>query len=111
MKKFLPWAVTFFCFIGAVVFCIVFFYEMSMLPNTIPTHWTAGIGIDRWGDKSEIYPLAIIPSVAAAIICPLSVISIVKKKNWPAYFLNFVLLFLLIAMALAATLMISNAKR
>lgn len=101
--------VTFLNFLAAVCLVCVFFYIVKDLPETVPVHYTNGVGFDRWGEKTELYSLAIIPAVTAALNTVLSVILIRKNLNWISYLTSGISFFVTLAMALAAALMFRGA--
>lgn len=101
--------VTFLNFLAAVCLVCVFFYIAKDLPETVPLHYTNGVGFDRWGEKTELYSLAIIPAVTAALNTVLSVILIRKNLNWISYLTSGISFFVTLAMALAAALMFRGA--
>lgn len=82
---------------AAVAFCIVFFCLAQNLPDSVPVHWSAGGGFDKWGNKSELYHLGIIPPAFAAVLSVCSVLCI--KKDFSG-----VSLFITVMMALSAAL-------
>lgn len=69
-------------FVLSMCLFFVFFSLASGLPDTVPTHFTNGVGIDGWGAKSELYPIPIIPAVFGVITIPLAVVC--TKKAFPA---------------------------
>lgn len=44
-----PYGFSVFSFLIALCFLIVFFVITAQLPDIVPTHWSAGAGIDGWG--------------------------------------------------------------
>lgn len=110
MKKNFPWILTFSNIIIAISFCVTVLVIIRELPYTIPIHWSATGGIDKWGAKTELYPLTIIPTVVAGIAFFASITLLVKQKfNAIVYICNGISLFLLIIMILASALMINQA--
>lgn len=110
MKKVFPWILTFTNISIAIVFCVMFFITLSGLPDIVPVHWTANIGIDRWGAKSELYSLAIIPTVTAALAFSVSIGVLVKKSfNAFVYISNGISLLLLLIMIMASVFIINQA--
>ena len=95
--------------IAMLLFCGIFFYTLQTLPDTVPLHYSTGVGFDRWGDKTELYHLGIIPLVTTAVNTLLSILLIRKDLNWVAYFTNGITLFVTLTMALVAALMVSGA--
>lgn len=94
-------------FAGSVLFAVVFFISLSEMPDTVPVHWTAGVGYDRWGQKSELYHLGIIPLVFAMICSPTSLFILKKGYQGFSYFLNGILLYMLFMCAIASFLMLN----
>lgn len=110
MKKSLPWILALTNILIAISFCVAFFVIMRDLPDIIPTHWSTTGGIDKWGAKTELYPLAIIPTVVAGLAFFVSITVLIKNKiNAIVYICNGISLFLLIIMILASALMINQA--
>ncbi len=95
--------------IAMLLFCGIFFYTLQTLPDTVPLHYSTGVGFDRWGDKTELYHLGIIPLVTTVVDTLLSIFWIRKDLNWVAYFINGITLFVTLTMALVAALMVSGA--
>ena len=93
----------------AAVYCIVFFVTLDGLPDTVPLHYTNGVGFDRWGDKSELRFLGIFPGVLAVLNTIVSALLIRWKTNWLAYLSNGFMLFISLVMALVAALMLRGA--
>ena len=92
-----------------LLFCGIFFHTLQALPDTVPLHYSTGVGFDRWGDKTELYHLGIIPLVTTVVNTLLSILLIRKDLNWIAYLTNGITLFVTLAMALVAALMVSGA--
>lgn len=111
LKKSFPWVLTVVNILIAIVFSIVFFDIMSKLPDILPVHWSVNSGsVDRWGAKSELYSLAIIPTVVAGIAFITSIPLLIKKKCIAVvYISNGISLFLLAIMIMASALIISKA--
>lgn len=96
-------------FLIALSFVCVFFYVAKDLPQTVPLHYTNGVGFDRWGEKTELYSLAVIPAVTAALNTALSAILIRKNLNWISYLTSGISFFVTLAMVLVAALMFRGA--
>lgn len=111
MKKSFPWILTVTNILIAIVFSIVFFEIMAKMPEIVPVHWSVNSGgVDRWGAKTELYSLAIIPTVVAGIAFITSMPLLIKKKCTAIVYLsNGISLFLLIIMIMASALIISKA--
>lgn len=101
-----PYFLTVFSFAAALCFLIVFIAVVDTLPENVPTHWTAGVGIDGWGTKSELYHLGIIPMVFAAAALPLSVFLIRREYQGFSYLVNGISLFTLLMCILAASVLL-----
>lgn len=99
---------TAFSFAASLCFLIVFIAIVDKIPDKVPTHWTAGVGIDGWGRKSELYPLGIIPMVFAVVALPLSIFFIRKEYQGISYFINGISLFVLLMCILAASVLLSS---
>lgn len=111
MKKALPWIITIANILLAVGFCIAFFVILKDLPDTIPVHWSGATGVDRWGAKSELYPMAIIPTVLAGLAFPISTALLLKKKpNGFVYLINGISMFTTVIMIVAGSLMLNLAR-
>lgn len=111
MKKALPWLITIANILLAVGFCIAFFVILKDLPETIPVHWSAANGIDKWGAKSELYSLGIIPTVVAGLAFPASTALLLKRKpNGFVYLINGISMFLTVIMILAGSVMLNLAS-
>lgn len=93
-------------FAASVIFAVVFFMRLSEMPDTVPVHWTAGVGYDRWGEKSELYPLGVIPLVFAAVCALTSVLFLKKDYLGFSYFSNGISLFSLFMCVLSSLLML-----
>lgn len=104
----LSYSVAIFTFLFALCFLIVSFITIDKLPDTVPLHWSEQGGFDRWGDKSELYPLPIISMAISAIALPSSVLLIRKSYNGFAYFVNGVSIFSSLMMIFAFLLMITH---
>lgn len=94
-------------FLYAVCFLIICFVMIDKLPDNVPLHWSEQGGFDRWGDKSELYPLPIISAVISLIALPSSVLLIRKSYNGFSYFVNGVSIFSTSMMIFAFLLMVS----
>lgn len=101
-----PYFLTAFSFAAALCFLIVFIVVVDSLPENVPTHWTAGVGIDGWGKKSELYPLCVIPMVFAVAALPLSVFLIRREYQGFSYLVNGISLFALLMCILAALVLL-----
>lgn len=111
MKKALPWIITIANILLAVGFCIAFFLILKDLPDTIPVHWSGANGVDRWGAKSELYSMAIIPTVLAGLAFPISTALLLKKRpNGFVYLVNGISMFTTVIMILAGSLMLNLAR-
>lgn len=104
--NFFGYFLTIVVFAASIIFAVVFFKRLSEMPDTVPVHWTEGVGYDRWGEKSELYPLGIIPLVFSAVCAPTSVLLLKKEYQGFSYFLNGISLFALFMCALASLLML-----
>lgn len=112
MKKALPWLITVANILLAVGFYIAFFLILKDLPDTIPVHWSAVNGVDRWGAKSELYSMAIVPTVLAGLAFPASTALLLKKKpNGFVYLINGISMFTTVFMILAGSLMLNLATK
>lgn len=96
-------------FLLSLCFVCVFFYIAKDLPERVPVHYTNGVGFDRWGEKTELYSLSIIPAVTAFLNTVLSVILIRKNLNWISYLTSGISFFVTLAMALVAAMMFRGA--
>lgn len=103
----LPYSIAVLNFIIALTFCIAFFCIVKNMPETIPVHWSQENGIDKWGAKSELYSVAIIPTVFAGITLPSSIALIRKNYNGFAYLFNGISLTLTLIMIFTAVFMLS----
>ena len=88
---------------------IIFFSLSSGLQDRVPTHFTNGVGIDGWGDKSELYPLPIIPAVLGAITIPRAVVFDKKEIPFFSYFASGISLFVTVLMALVIAMFLKAA--
>lgn len=104
--NFFGYFLTAFAFAASVIFAVVFFMRLSEMPDTVPVHWTAGVGYDRWGEKSELYSLGIIPLAFAVICTPTSVFLLKKEYQGFSYFTNGISLFALFMCVLASLVML-----
>lgn len=103
----MSYSVAIFNFLFALGFLIACFITIDKLPDAVPLHWSEQGGYDRWGTKSELYPLPIISMVISAIALPSSVLLIRKSFNGFAYFVNGVSIFSTLMIIFAFLLMIS----
>lgn len=101
-----PYFLTVFSFAATLCFLIVFIFVVDSLPENVPTHWTAGVGIDGWGNKSELYTLGVIPMVFAILALPLSVFLIRREYQGFSYLVNGISLFALLMCILAALVLL-----
>lgn len=101
-----PYFFTAFSFAASLCFLIVFITVVDTLPENVPTHWTAGVGIDGWGSKSELYHLGVIPMVFAIAALLLSVILIRREYQGFSYLVNGISLFVLLMCILAALVLL-----
>ena len=103
--KFFPVLCTVFNLAAAGLFCIFFFMMWKNLPDTIPLHFTVGVGVDRWGNRSELIFHAVIPAVTAGITALVSAVLIKKDSGWLSYLINGLSLAVTILMALTTAFM------
>lgn len=101
--------ISFVAFILSFCFLIVFFVLAKDLPQIVPVHFSNGVGIDGWGNKSELYPIPIIPAVFGVLTVPVAVVC--SKKDVPgfSYFASGVSLFATLLMALVAAVFLKAA--
>ena len=104
-----PILISIVAFVLSMCLLIVFFSLSSGLPDTVPTHFTNGVGIDGWGDKSELYPLPIIPVVFGALTIPLAVVFSKKEIPFFSYLASGVSLFVTVLMALVIAMFLKVA--
>lgn len=106
LYKIKPYIFTVVTLLLAACFCIVFFVILKDLPDNVPVHWSAQVGFDKWGSKSELYGIGIIPVVFSAITALCSFWLIGNKFKGFSYFANGLSLFVTVIMVLVAALML-----
>lgn len=79
------------------------------LPDTVPVHWSELGGFDKWGAKTELYPLAFIPPMFGLISLLCSIVAIRREINGIAYFASGISLFVTCLMALVMAFMVNAA--
>lgn len=118
MKKFnltvlpwrrLPYVIAIFSFLLALGVLVAFLCIAPGLPDTVPVHWSEMGGFDKWGVKTELYPLAFIPLVFGVITLPCSIAAIRREINGISYFASGVSLFVTCLMALVMAFMVNAA--
>lgn len=80
-------------FLFALAFCIGFFYTLKDLPDIIPVHWSEQGGFDKFGEKSQLYPIGISAIAIAALAFPVSMVCIKKSYNGFAYLFSGISMF------------------
>lgn len=108
-SKRLAYGITVFNFLLAISFCVVFFYILKDLPESVPLHWSEQGGFDKWGAKSSLYPLNLIPTGIAVLALPSSILLIRRDYKFVSYIINFTSIFLTCIMFLVALFMFKNA--
>lgn len=87
-------------FLFALAFCIGFFYTLKDLPDIIPVHWSEQGGFDKFGEKSQLYPIGIIAIAVAALAFPVSMGCIKKSYSGFAYLFSGISMFVTCLMIL-----------
>ena len=95
-------------FLFALAFCIGFFYTLKDLPDIIPVHWSEQGGFDKFGEKSQLYPIGISAIAVAALAFPASMVCIKKSYNGFAYLFSGISMFLTCVMILVYCFMRSG---
>lgn len=105
----LPYGIAIFSFLLAVGVLIAFLCIAPGLPDTVPVHWSELGGFDKWGAKTELYPLAFIPPMFGLISLLCSIVAIRREINGIAYFASGISLFVTCLMALVMAFMVNAA--
>ena len=108
-SKLFPSLLTLLNLLAAGLFCVFFCMMIKNLPDAIPLHFTAGVGVDRWGAPSELTVNAVIPAVTSILTALISVILIKKDLGWISYLLNGLSLVVTLLMALTTAFMLRLA--
>lgn len=104
-----PWIVTVFSFVLTLGLCAAFFAFLPNLPETVPVHYSNGVGVDRWGERSELIGMPVMALVISAAAFVISAVCIKKQLSGFAYFASGLSLFVTLVLSLVAAMFIRIA--
>ena len=102
------YAVTIFALVLAAASWVAFFVIVHDMPDMVARRWSAEGGFNKFGPKSGLYPVGIIPLGIAVVVFPFAWILVRKDCTPFAHILNGISLFTTCIMILAAVLMLQQ---